>query len=31
VLKIAAGSNPSFVTPADLATLRSAWPQVTVT
>jgi hypothetical protein len=31
VLKMAAGSNPSFVTPADLATLRSAWPQVTVT
>ncbi len=30
VLKMAAGSNPSFVTPADLAALRSAWPQVTV-
>lgn len=30
VLKMAAGSNPSFVTPADLAALRSDWPQVTV-
>lgn len=31
VLKMAAGSNPSFVTPDDLAALRSTWPQVTVT
>lgn len=30
VLKMAAGSNPSFVTPADLAALHSDWPQVTV-
>lgn len=30
VLKMPAGSNPSFVTPADLTALRSAWPQVTV-
>lgn len=30
VLKMAAGSNPSFVTPADLVALRSDWPQVTV-
>ncbi len=30
VLRMAAGSNPSFVTPADLAALRARWPQVTV-
>jgi EVE domain len=30
VLKMAAGSNPSFVTPADLAALHSGWRQVTV-
>jgi hypothetical protein len=30
VLKMAAGSNPSFVTPADLAALHSGWWQVTV-
>jgi len=30
VLRMAAGSNPSFVTPADLVALHSAWPQVTV-
>jgi len=30
VLKMAAGSNPSFVTPGDLAALRADWPQVTV-
>ena len=30
VLRMAAGSNPSFVTPADLVALHSVWPQVTV-
>lgn len=30
VLKMAAGSNPSFVTSEDVRALRSAWPQVTV-
>lgn len=29
VLKMAAGSNPSFLTPDDLAALKAAWPQVT--
>ena len=30
VLRMAAGSNPSFVTRGDLAALRAGWPQVTV-
>jgi hypothetical protein len=28
VLKMAAGSNPSFITPADLVALHAGWPQV---
>lgn len=30
VLKMAAGSNPSFITPDDLVALKAAWPQVTI-
>lgn len=30
VLRMAAGSNPSFVTAAELAALHAAWPQVRV-